>query len=833
MGIHNLERVFSPGVIAVVGDFKNRGSVASGIVRNLSEEGYPGIVCPVCRKSGAMGRGDIFSSIADIREEVDLVVLAEPMERVPGLLEQCVHAGAKGAVIISETGRETLAQPRVLEQAVRHVSGRSGLRVIGPGRFGLYSGKNRLRLWADNRRPPAGSIAFISPSAAVCSSVLDHALTEGIGFSHYVCAGDMFDVDFGDLIDYFGNDPAVSSIVIHMERLFRHRNFMSAARAVSRVKPIVVLKTGRRPESDPFSLGAPAHEDAFYDTAFARAGVVRVKTFEALFDCAEFLAKQPHPGGEGLAIVSNGMGPGQMAADAMWDYGIAPATLSRETLRRLDRALHGRWNRANPLNITVDADEGSYCEAVRECLGASEVHGLLLIHAPAAGTDPSCLADALVPMIRKTSRPVFAAWMGGSNVLPANGLLNRAGIPTFNTPERAVRAFAALCRYEKNRKMLHEIPERLPVKPRYNRDRAEALIAAIRASGASSLGKERADALLAAYGIPVKRGCSTTGTRLELSAGSMRGGDFGPVIYFGAGGRLGEIARDRGFALPPLNRLLARRLMEETRVHPYLAGAGASFPERMAELEEILVCLSQLIVDFPEVREVSLDPLVVDPSGIWVTDARLSLDMADSHASRHLVISPYPNHYESHAVCKNGVMVFIRPIRPEDARPLSDLYASLSAQSMFRRFFTVMRQVPERMLARFTQIDYDREMAMVAIRECDGEEEIVGVARIIPEWNRKKGEFAVVTRDAWQGLGVGAALMERLLPIAQKMGIEKIYGLVLAENTQMLAFGRKLGMERKPGTDSGEQELSMDLSPGDAGPYDIVETQDESRNGRL
>jgi acetyltransferase len=298
----------------------------------------------------------------------------------------------------------------------------------------------------------------------------------------------------------------------------------------------------------------------------------------------------------------------------------------------------------------------------------------------------------------------------------------------------------------------------------------------------------------------------------ELIAGIKKDSDFGPVLLFGLGGILTEIVNDCAMSLPPLNRILARRLIESTRIARVLRGYRNLAPVDMAALEDVLIRLSQLAVDFAEIAELDINPLAVGKERMLALDARVILGPAEIAAPMHMVIAPYPGDQETHIRTAMGVDIFIRPIRPEDAGPLNDLFESLSPRSIYLRFFTPLKRLPRHMLARFTQIDYDREIALVAVPGADPDSEMLGVARVIRERTPQKAEFSVVVQDAWQGKGIGAALLKQCLKIARSRGVIEVWGTVLAENTQMLALGRSLGfkLSRDPGV--GEYELRIDLS---------------------
>jgi len=888
MGLYNLDKIFEPESIAVVGASEKEGSIGSVHVQNLIQGGYQGKIFPVNPHYTSTHGLKAYPSISRIDHAVDLAIIAIPISSVPSVIRECAQVRVGGAIVVSAGGKETGPQGREIEDRIRREAETGGLRIIGRNCLGIICPGRKLNASFAAHMPQSGKVAFISQSGAICTAILDLALKEEIGFSHFVSIGSMLDVDFGDLIDYLGNYPEVNSILLYIESLTNFRKFMSAARAVSRVKPIVVLKSGRSPagaRAAASHTGAMVGEDAVYDAAFKRAGIVRVQTFGELFDCAELMAKQPRPKGPRLGIITNAGGPGVMAADSLAEYGAEPARLEQETIEQLNELLPPFWSHSNPIDVLGDASPERYAKAVDICLKAKELNGLLLILTAQGMTNPAEVAELLTQKLKAKPCPVFASWMGGMEVEKGRDILNHAGIPTYDTPESAVKAFMYMHEYSCNLQMLQEIPPKLAKELHFDRDWARAIIDEELKSGNGILTEIESKSLLTAYGIPVihtevatsveeaKRLATHMGYPIvvkvhspdivhkteaggvqldlyseaavsvayrktiknaraynpeakilgvtlqpmiqrpdyEILLGAKRDENFGPVILFGMGGVLTELLKDWSIGLPPLNRSLARKLMESTRAYSLLKGYRNKPGANLALLEEMIIRLSQLLEDFPEIIELDMNPVIVNEGRPIAADARVILRPAEVSAPLHLVISPYPTQYEYREVVKDGLAVFIRPIKPEDAPALLDLFHTLSPTSVYYRFFSPMKSLSASMLARFTQIDYDREIALVALQEERPEGKMLGVARVIGDPDGKKAEFAVMVGDPWQGKGVGAKLLEKCLQIAKRRGIETVWGIVLRENTQMLALGRKLGFEASRTEEPGELELTIDL----------------------
>ena len=776
MGIHNLDRMFRPKSIAVIGARQKPDSMGAVMMCNLKAGGFEGEICPVTPRRNQIMGYKAFSSVDRIPSPVDLGIITTDIAGAPGIVEACGTAGMAGVVIVSAGGKESGAKGRQIEAAIRRKAEAFGLRVIGPNSIGIINFRMFLNSSLCQCMPEvstgSGKTAFISQSGAICSSILDLFTTDqrrsaSVGFSHVVSLGSMLDVDFGDVIDYLGNDPYVGSIVMYVECLSHIRNFMSAARAVSRVKPIIAFKSGRTQSgaiAAAFHTGAIAGIDAVYDAAFKRAGIVRVKTFEELFDCSELLATQPPPDGTGLAVITNAGGPGVMAVDMLQDYGQAPAVLSSDTFQQLDQVLPAYWSRSNPVDIMGDASPERYLKTVEICLDAPEVSGVLVLFSPLAMSEPVRIAESLSACLQDKRKSVITSWMGGESVAPARHIFNNAGIPTFDTPERAVRAFMDLYRYARNIEVLQEIPTKFHRRLEFNRDKARSLVEVHIQSSRHEIDRACIKSLAGCYGIPVNPAPALP--HHELKIGAKKDPDFGPVLVFGTSGNISDVFRDHAFALPPINRHLARLLIEETQIDKLLKGFGNLPSARIELLEEILMRISQLVTDIEHIEELDINPLFLGDTWASVVDARVIVRPSSIPSPLHLVISPYPNEFENKVFREGFGELLIRPIRPEDAQLLLSLFESLSPRSIYMRFFTPLRSFQNSMLVRFTQIDYDREIALVAIQEIEGEEKMLGVARVIIDIKPHHGEFSVIVRDDCQGKGIGAELLSQCLSIA-------------------------------------------------------------------
>jgi len=884
MGQHNLKRILEPRQVAIIGASEKKGTIGNALMKNLLGGGFAGTILPVNPKYKKIHGRPSLNSVTELEPGVDLAIVAAPIHTAPEIVEQCIDRGVGGAIIMSAGGKETGQQGKNIEEKISEIALPKGFRIIGPNCLGVVRPRGKLNATFLSGMPLDGDLAFVSQSGAICSSIHDLAFKEMIGFSHFVSIGSMIDVDFGDMIDYLGNDSSVKSILLYIENLVKVRKFMSAARSVSRVKPIIVLKAGRSragAQAAAAHTGALAGTDEVYEAAFKRAGIVRVDTIEELFDCAELVAKQPCPRGSRLAIITNGGGPGVMAADHLARHGHDPAPLPADAVEKLNAVLPPYWSRNNPIDIIGDASADRFKKVLDICLNARIFDGVLVILTPQSITKPMAVAQTLVDAMIGHHYPVFACWMGGRSTEPAVAMLNKSGIPTFATPERAVQAFLSMVAFSQNQKLLLEVVPRLTRNIVWDHEKAGAVMA--RATSGGFLPESDVRELLTSYGMPVvqtevaasedqatslSRGIGypvvlkiyspdishktdaggiyldlrtsqdvrkayklaiqsakrvnpdvkiegvsiqpyIANPDFEILLGAKRDRVFGPVILFGMGGIYTEIFKDTALGLPPVNRVLARRMMQETKVYSLLRGYRNRTPADLEQIEDLILRLSQLLVDFPQLSELDINPILIKDGQPLVVDMRLFTAPCKIHSYLHLAISPYPREYEYRMISKSGKNIFVRPIRPVDALLYMEMIKSLSPTTIYYRFFGVLNELPPAMLSRFTQIDYDREIALVAIDEESATERLLGVSRIIGNPDCREGEFAVLIRDNWQGKGIGASLLKKCLLIAEQRGFKRIHGIVLKENTTMLALAKKMGFMIRRGEDPGEYELQI------------------------
>ncbi|MCK6424337.1 MAG: bifunctional acetate--CoA ligase family protein/GNAT family N-acetyltransferase [Burkholderiaceae bacterium] len=873
MDQHFLTPLFSPRSIVVFAGNPDqpeaRHPLARTLVRELTEGGFAGEITYLdSQMTGTL------SALAHSR--ADLAIIALPHEQIAAALEIAGRIRCRAALVLSS------GLPSGNCAELQTIARRHGVHLLGPNSLGFQ--RPHLKLNASVAGPLAapGPLALVSQSGALTSSILDWARNNGVGFSTVVSLGPNTVVDLPQVLDFLANDASTHSILVYMEGIQHARRFMSALRAAAYVKPVVVMKSGRKPAGSSAALTHSASivgSDDVFEAALRRAGVVRVRQFVQLFSAAKCLASRYRPVGRRLAIVTNGGGPGVLAADWANEIGLQVATLSDKTQHELTGKLGAQASVGQVIDLGEEASSAQYCAALQAAARDGGADGVLAIYSPKPDTDPDEVAKGVLEAFNSTGKPVLACWMGDDRVKGAREMLNAKSIPSFRTPEAAVDAFHNIATFYQNQQLLQQTPPPMSHLPKPDVEGARLLIEAVLAERRKVLTEMESKALLAAFHIPVTRtmlarsageamliasqlgypvalkidspdishksdvqgvllnvgsaaqvrdayndmlaavgkampNARINGVTIQPMSGKRRGREiyiglttdqpFGPVITFGAGGTMIELIADRAMELPPLNQFLAHRLIERSRVAEMLGEWRGAPAADLESVEQILLRLSEMVCELPQLREMDINPIIVDEHGAVAVDARIVVEHAGPAARdyNHLSILPYPTRHESEWPMKGGGVYTIRPIRPDDADMLQAFVKSLSQESRYFRFASAMTELPPRMLARYTLIDYDREMALAAVhvdRQPDGEggftetEQIIGVSRYITNPDQTTCEFSLVVSDHFKGQGLGSRLMHAIMEFARSKGLSQIEGLVLANNDNMLRLMRSLG----------------------------------------
>ena len=889
MSLRNLSFLFRPRSVAVIGATDRDNSVGNVTMRNLLNGGFSGPIMPVNPKRQAVAGVLAYPDVASLPVTPDLAVLCVPARQVVEQIRRLGERGTGAAIIFAGgMGSTTDADGRSLQTVMMETAAAYRMRILGPATVGMMVPAIGLNASFAPHNATPGRIAFVSQSGTLCTAVLDWAKPKGIGFSHFISLGDCANVDFGDVLDYLGSDPSTRAILLYIESIHQRRNFMSAARAAARNKPIIAIKAGRVAESARAAqthTGSLAGSDAVYHAALRRSGMLRVYELEEMFTAVETLSRTRPPRGTRLAIVSNGGGLGVMAVDELIEVGGKLAELSAETKSKLSAALPAAWSKDNPVDIMVDANGERYAKALEVLFKAPEVDSVLVLHSPSALVSSIDVAEHIIRSVKANKANALTCMVGQEKVGPARRLLRESGIAAYETPGAAVHAFMHLLRYRRNQDMLMETPSSALTDFTPATEEVRRVVAQVLASGRTVMSEPEAKGILEAYGIPVietqiartpaeasriaaRMDCPVAlkilssdvthksdvgGVMLNLAgpfevekAGNLmlekvaakfpeaqiegftvqrmarRPGAqeiiigvstdpiFGPVLMFGQGGTAVEVIHDFAIGLPPLNTSLARDLIERTRIAKLLHGYR-DFPA--ADLDAIalsLIKVSQLIIDIPQIVELDINPLFADASGVIAVDARIKLD-PNSTGNERLAIRPYPKDLEEVVTLKNGQTVMLRPIRPED-EPNHHLFVSkLTPEDIRFRFFGLVGELPHTEMARLTQIDYDREMAFIAVPIEEGLNETWGVVRTMADPDNEDAEFAVVVRSDIKDTGLGRVLMQKIINYGRARGTGKIVGQVLHDNIRMLKFIETLGFKRIRLVDGEIVEVALDL----------------------
>ncbi|MBL8385711.1 MAG: bifunctional acetate--CoA ligase family protein/GNAT family N-acetyltransferase [Burkholderiales bacterium] len=897
---HYLEPLFAPASLAVVGAGQRADSLAAAVYRNLRDGGFCGPVHAVNPKYTEIAGAPCYPALAALPQPVDLAVVVTPAPAVAGVLRDAARAGIHHALVLTAGFGEAGAAGRALEAEVAATARAHRIRMIGPNCLGLMRPSIGLNATFARHGAIAGHIALVAQSGAVCAALTDWAHAAGIGFSSVVSMGAGTDLDFGEILDYLLFDEATHSILLYVEGIHDARAFIGGLRAASRSKPIVVQKVGRHRAGSRAAMshtGALVGNDAVFAAALRRCGVVRAETYMELFSAARLLAAGRLPAGNRLAFLTNGGGPGVMAADCAAARHVEVARLGTATLAALDAALPPHWSHGDPVDIIGDATPQRFADALGPLLADPGVDGVLTLFCPQIVTTAIDAANAILPLAKRSAKPVLTAWLGEAEVREGRAAVEAAGMPAFQSPESGVIGFAALAEYRHAQELLLEAPPPHASPQPPDLDAARALARGVAARGAALLSEPESKALLACFGIPVPptevvadaAAAAAAAQRLgyplalkivspdiahksdvqgvtlnvrddvelqrefdllvarvrsarpqarldgvalqpmvekrfgrELMVGVAPDPVFGQVISFGAGGVAVELLRDNAIGLPPLNERLAGELIDRTRI-ARLLGHYRHIPAADRDaIVDVLMRVSDMVCACPWIREMDINPLSVDQNGAVALDARVVIDaaaidadaVAPAGAARrryaHLAIHPYPSELERREALPDGGAVLLRPIRPEDAAIELAFVEALSDHSRYMRFFNPTKTLSPRLLARLTQIDYEREMALIAL---DDGGVMRGVARYSPMSDGVSCEFAVTVADDWQGRGLASLMMRCLIDCARATGYERIVGSVLGTNHNMHRLMARLGFAvRRDDDDPAVLEFSLALA---------------------
>jgi acetyltransferase len=834
--VRNLDALFRPKSVAVIGASERPGSTGAMVWARVLEGGFDGPVWPVNPKYQTLAGHVVIGDAGDLPQAPSVAVICTPPDTWPGIIHKLGGLGTRAAIIVGEvrTDEDRLHLRHALSAARPHL-----LRIVGPGSLGVVSPALHAHFGAPSCTVKAGGVAWVSQSNALTNAVLGWAHARGLGFSHAVALGGEADVDAGDVLDYLASDPGTRAILLELDTVRAARKFMSAARAAARNKPVLALRSGR---ADP--------ADALYTAAFRRAGMVRVDSLDDLLDEIETLGVGRVAAGATATLITSDSGLATLACDAFAAAGDTLAPWPAEADAALSEALPHAVA-GNPLRLGDDARPEHFGTALKLLAEHRSTGTAFVVHASTHGAPVGEVAQALIANQRFAYRGLLACFFGGVDAATRDAL-HAQGIPVHTTPQRLARAFARLVDYRMGRELLMQTPEDLPAQIPESIDTAQAQARAALAAGEHQLTGEAAARFLERFGLSVELqgGGATKGPLAQGAVGGLTQGptqavadgstleltqapapapapalapalcadrvaaqsrkpvvdiavelhdddNFGPVFRFTAPSADGVSDPLRVYGLPPLNPMLARDMVTHSRY------------ARLIDPEPALIALtalSQAVCDVKEIVGLTLT-LRVFKDHVVVIEPALSLA---SKRSR-LAIVPYPRRFEE-TLDWQGLRVTIRPIRPEDEAAHHDFVESMTPEDLRLRFFGAVGSFDHSQLARMTQIDYDREMALIAtVTSEDGFTRTLGVVRAVADPDNETAEFAAAVRSDQKGRRLGQLLMDRIIKYARARGTHWLVGEALRENTPMIALARSCGFTITPTEDPGVVGFRMAL----------------------
>jgi len=701
-----IDKIFNPESVAIIGASERQETVGYAVLNNLLTMGFEGEIYPINPKRESILGQKAYPSITAIHKKIDLAVIATPAQTVPALIDECGKLGIQSVIIITSGFAEIGEEGARLQAEIESLRIKHKMRIIGPNCLGVINPWIGLNASFAGKMPGPGKVGFISQSGALCTSILDWAISNNVGFSNFVSIGSMMDIEFADLIDYFNDDEKTESIILYVESIKKPDEFIKAARRFTSRRPIFAIKSGRFEEGSKAAAshtGALAGSDDVYDAALERAGIVRVKRVKDLINVAQSLSMQEIPQGNRLCILTNAGGPGVIATDAVIERGGKLADLTDKTMTALNEALPSFWSHGNPVDVLGDARADRYEKAIDICIQDENTDALMIIFTPQAMSEPVQTSRAVSRIAKKHRKPIFTSWMGAEYVEEGVKMLLKYGIPSYQTPEQAIDAFAFMYKYLNIQKHLTEgekqgLANTLLVKPD-TLNLYKKLIVEVKASGERDfLNEVETKALLEEYQIP------TTKTQLAISAdeavqiaesigypvvlkvqspqilhktdaggvmlsqknanqvkeafekivqnakeydakahiegvtvqkminlsggteliiGLKRDPVWGPATVFGSGGVNVELLQDSALSLLPINHYFAKRLIEKTKVYKLLCGYRGQEGADLDYLANVLVNFAQLVNDFPEIKEIDINPLIIKGKQAVALDARV------------------------------------------------------------------------------------------------------------------------------------------------------------------------------------------------------------------
>ncbi|BFM06413.1 GNAT family N-acetyltransferase [Halioxenophilus aromaticivorans] len=791
MSEHALRPLFAPQSVVVLTGVNPQHPAVTAILQSLAVAARPLTVTLAGPRPSMATETPLVTHVdhlSELTDSPDLAILVGDLAApAPQLIEQCASAGIKFVLMVAACNTP--------EAELAAATKRYGVRMLGPNSFGICRPSARFFAWLGHTQPLTGRLALMSQSGTIASGLVDWATWQGIGFSQVVAFGLSLDNSMpSQVLDYLASDYNSQSLLMYLKSVGNPTRFLSSLRAAGRTKPVAVVAE--------HSLGT---DERILDAALNRTGAVRGKRLNDLIAAASVMTNARRVYDGSLLIIGNGAGPGEMAVERARELNV-PLLQPEGRLKQELSDIIGEDGTVDRITtVWASSAAGRYVELADEALRHKSCGAVLLMLSPTALLDLGSLYDGIVSLQRKQKKLVMVCLIGGGNMVTVRKQITAAGIPTFRTPESAIEGFQFLVQFQRNQRLAKQSPESGAVRLQIDVENARAIIQAHLDQGLSELHFSGLTEILEQFNICVAPGVEKgSDIKTPLHVRMFRDPVFGPIIGLAFGGSEQWHRESEAIALPPLNTVLIKDLIQQI-----LPDAESYL------LENLLLGLSTLVCEIPELHSIDLADLRVGQDSIHGGDISARLVACPNlRRYEHLAIQPYPRHWVSEFRMRNGDLVAVRPVRPEDAPIMADFVRGLSKEARYYRFMANIVELTPRMLARFTHIDYDREMALVAVVEDDGIAREIGAARYSDNFDGHSCEFSIVLADEYQGQGLAAYLMRRLFCIAADKGFPVMEGTVLANNRHMIDFCRKLGFSiRRDADDAGMVIAAVVLSP--------------------
>jgi acetyltransferase len=759
MSIRNLDHLLHAKTIALIGASSTPGSLGYAIWNNLNAEKFEGSLYPVNLKYKFLDYAQVYKSVKDLPEVIDLAIICTPPDTVVALISELGAANVKAAIVIT-SGLSEQQKREILQTAKPYM-----LRILGPNSLGFLNPKIGLNASVSPIATISSELAFVSQSNALSSVILDWANARSIGFSQVICLGESGDIDVADCLDFLGSDSSTRAIILYVDSIESARKFMSSARAAARNKPVIILEA---PNVD--SDVSLASANSVLNTAISRAGMLRVDTLQDLFTAVMALTHRGNRKWEKLVIVSNSVGAGKIAANYATRKG-----------------LH-----FSLVEIASDALAGLYLKTLRELINAEADSFLLVIYTPTFVVPSGDLAKSLASEFKDQSTRLAVCWLGDDAVQEARKGFRQSGIADYSTPEEAVLAFSILSTYFRHQELLMEVPANrlIHINPEYAKVQTQTgrIVADAIAAGREWLSAIEANEILALYGVDTG-GHHELGVELELYAGAFIDPLFGPIIRFGRA----SLNTDIAVALPPLNSVLAHELIASTQISTELFALYQNTPERAGDVAAVLLAISKMLADVPEISAIDINGLFASAYGVVALDTKIQVSELAPGGIKNFAILPYPEELIA-SILWGSENIVLRPIRPEDDLQHRRFLERMTSEDIRMRIFFTKRELSPSELARLTQIDYDREMAIIAERDAEnGSKQTLAVVRVVSDPDGFSAEFALLVRSDLKRQGLGRLLLLKAIDYARHKGLKQLIGSVLRENIAMKELVTSVG----------------------------------------